>query len=81
MDSRNRFRLVAPDIDRMLRCFDRGIRNPEAPAEGMVPVLDGFFALLKKLAPLEKNKDAKAIWVTVPRGTVDKPCKSGKRGL
>lgn len=66
-----KYRLVAPDIDRMVRCFDRGFMNAEAPTKSIIPVLDEFFKTFAPIAPLARNKDAKAIWATVPRGTLE----------
>ena len=66
-----KYKLVAPDIDHLVRCFEHGNRNPEVPTRSILPVLDELFAAFAPLAPLKKNKDAKAIWVTVPKGTID----------
>ena len=66
-----RYKCVAPDIDHLIRCFDNWDRNPEAPTKTILPLLDELFTLLSPLAPLKKNKDAKAIWVAVPRGMIE----------
>ena len=65
-----KYKLVAPDIDHLIRCFDRH-SNPEAPTKSIIPILDELFALLAPLAPLRQNESAKAIWVIVPRGAIE----------
>ena len=67
----NKYKLVAPDIDRLLNCFERGFLNPSAPSEALCKAMDPLFEMLRKLAPLQKNDEAKAIWVRIPRGLIE----------
>ena len=67
----NRNKITAPQIDRLLGCFDRGHLNPSAPSDKAKTAMEPLFAVLADLAPLKKNSEAKAIWLEVPRGTID----------
>lgn len=64
------WKLVAPDIDRLVRCFDRGILNPSPPTKGLLAALEPLFSALSDLEPMKSNDEAKAIWIMVPRGTI-----------
>lgn len=72
--SLNDYKLVAPDIDSLLNCFERGFLNPSAPSEDLCKAMDPLFEMLRDLAPLRKNNEAKAIWVTIPRGFIEDSC-------
>ena len=65
------WRLVAPNVDRLIACFDRGYRNPAAQTRKVLDALDLLFGALSDLAPLASNGEAKSIWLKVPRGTLD----------
>lgn len=65
------WKLVAPDVDRLLRCFDRGYRNPSPQTRTVLGALDRLFEVLTDLAPLSSNDEAKSIWLKVPRGSLD----------
>ena len=67
----NNYKLVAPDIDSLLNCFERGFLNPSAPSEALCKAMDPLFEMLREMAPLRKNDEAKAIWVTIPRGSIE----------
>ena len=67
----NNYKLVAPDIDSLLNCFEWGFLNPAAPSEDLCKALDPLFEILRNLAPLRKNNEAKAIWITIPRGAIE----------
>ena len=69
--SLNDYKLVASDIDSLLNCFERGFLNPSAPSEDLCKAMDPLFEMLRDLAPLRKNNEAKAIWVTIPRGSIE----------
>ena len=69
--SLNDYKLVAPDIDSLLNCFERGFLNPSAPSEALCKAMDPLFEMLREMAPLRKNDEAKAIWVTIPRGSIE----------
>lgn len=62
---------VAPDIDRLLRCFDRGYRNPSPQTHKVFSALDRLFEVLADLAPIATNDEAKTIWLKIPRGSLD----------
>ena len=61
---------VAPDIDRLVGCFDRGLLNPSAPTAELLSAMDPLFDALLDLQPLKGNNEAKAIWIMVPRGDI-----------
>ena len=67
----NDYKLVAADIDSLLNCFERGFLNPSAPSESLCKAMDPLFEMLRDLAPLRKNNEAKAIWITIPRGSIE----------
>ena len=67
----NEYKLVAPDIDALLRCFERGHLNSSVPAPELATAMEPVFCALKELAPLDADEEAKAIWLQVPRGTID----------
>ena len=62
---------VAPDIDRLLRVFGRGYKNPAAQTIGTLEALDRLFETLEDLKPLAGNDEVKAIWLKVPRGGLE----------
>ena len=62
------YKLVAPDVDTLLRHFDRGFRNHETPSRELLAAMDPLFSALSDLAPCKANDEAKIIWITVPRG-------------
>ena len=65
------YKLVAPDIDALLRCFERGHLNSSVPAPELVAAMEPVFDSLKELASLDEDEEAKAIWLQIPRGTID----------
>ncbi len=65
------YKLIAPDIDRLLRYFERGYLNPSAPTERIVSAMEPLFRALACLAPIDKNDEVKVLWIAVPRGTID----------
>ena len=67
----NSHKLVAPDIDRLLRYFDDRHMNPSVPTPALTAAMEPLFSALADLAPLEKNEEAKTIWLQIPRGTID----------
>ena len=69
MDNQNK--ITAPQLDRLLRYFDRGHLNPSAPTCKIAEAMEPLFSVLADLAPLKKNDEAKSIWLEVPRGTID----------
>lgn len=65
------YKLVAPHIDSLLRFFDRGYQNPSAPSPELAAAMDPLFAALKDLTPLPQNDEVKAIWLQIPRGSIE----------
>ena len=65
------YKLVAPDIDSLLRYFKDGHLNSSVPAPELVAAMEPVFDSLKELAPLDEDEEAKAIWLQIPRGTID----------
>ena len=65
------YRLVAPDVDELLRFFDHGLLNPTRSTSQLSGAAESLFDILKPLAPLKDNDEVKSIWVRVPRGTID----------
>lgn len=65
------YKLVAPDVDALLRFFDRRDTNPTAPSPLLLVALGPLFEALSPLAPLDKDGEAKAVWLRIPRGTIE----------
>ena len=64
-------KITAPIIDNLLRYFDRGHKNPSAPTRKIAAAMEPLFSVLSDLAPLKKNNEAKAVWIEIPRGTIN----------
>ena len=62
------YKLVAPDVDALLRHFDRGFRNSEKPSAELMSAMDPLFEALRPLTPCQANDEAKIIWIVVPVG-------------
>lgn len=69
-DSKNEYKLVAPVIDRFLRFFDRRYLNPSGTTEKLNAAMEPLFKAFEELAPLKSNREAKSIWIQVPRGNI-----------
>lgn len=65
------YKLVAPDIDRLIRYFKHGHLNPMASTSALLAAMEPLFEILTPLAPYKKNKEAKTIWLRIPRGTIE----------
>lgn len=66
----NKYKLVAPDVDRLLRFFDKGHLNPSGVRPKLDKAMKPLFKALAPIAPLKSNDEAKAIWVQIPRGDI-----------
>ena len=65
------YKFVAPDMDALINVFERGLTNSSVPSKELCEAMDPLFKVLSDLVPLKKNEEAKAIWITVPRGTIE----------
>lgn len=65
------YKLVAPDVDALLRHFERRYMNPTASTPSLLAAAGPLFEELSPLAPLNKDGEAKAIWLRIPRGTIE----------
>ena len=65
------WKLVAPDIDRLLGLFGRGYKNPAAQTDNVLDALDRLFEVLADLEALTGNNEVKSIWLKVPRGSLE----------
>ncbi len=65
------YKLVAPVVDELLRYFDHRSLNPIPSTPALLVAFTSIFDILAPLAPLKKNNEAKAIWIRVPRGTIN----------
>ena len=61
---------TAPEIDSLLRCFDRGWQNAEQPSQALMNAMNPLYSALADLAPCSSNKEAKVLWITAPRGDI-----------
>ena len=55
------YKLVAPDVDALLRHFDRGFRNSEKPSAELMSAMDPLFEALRPLTPCQANDEAKKL--------------------
>ena len=65
------YKLVAPDVNRLLMFFDQGHLNPFSSTPALLAAAEKLFGILDSLAPLKTNNEAKAIWLRIPRGTIE----------
>lgn len=65
------YKLVAPDVDALLRHFNQRHMNPTASAPSLLTAVGPLFESLSPLAPLEKDDEVKAIWLRIPRGSIE----------
>ena len=65
------WKLVAPEIDRLLRAFGRGYKNPSAQTRKVLDALDRLVDVLADLKPLADNDEVKSIWLKISRGSLD----------
>ena len=70
-EDEKQYKLVAPDVDLLLRYFDHRSLNPAPSTPALLAAFTSIFDILTPLAPLKKNNEAKAIWIRVPRGTIE----------
>ena len=66
-----KYKMVAPDIDRLLNAFRHGYMNPTVSTEALFKAMEPLFEILKPLAPYKENDEAKTIWLRIPRGTIE----------
>ena len=71
-DDDTQYKLVAPDVDSLLGYFDHRSLNPNPSTSALLAAFNSIFEILSPLAPLKKNNEAKAIWIRVPRGSIEK---------
>ena len=65
-----KYKLIAPDVNRLIGCYSHSIQNPEQPSAALMSAVDPLFRAMTDLAPSKKNDEAKGIWITVPRGEI-----------
>lgn len=70
-EDEKKYKCVAPDIDRLVLHFDQGSYNARKSTPELLDAMTPIFELLKPLAPLKENNDAKAIWLRIPRGQIE----------
>ena len=70
-DDEKEYKLVAPDIDSLLRYFDRQQLNPMQSTDALLSALKPLFEMMKPLASINKYDEVKAIWLRIPRGTIE----------
>ena len=68
------YRLIGPDVDTLVRCFDRRYMNPVRSTQEMFEAFQSVWNLMARVAPLEKNEDVKALWIRVPKGKIEDFC-------
>ena len=66
-----KYKMVAPDIDRLLLAFHHGYMNPTSSTDALLAAMEFLFTILKPLAPYKENNEAKTIWLRIPRGSIE----------
>ena len=64
------YKLVAPDIERLLKYFDKDFLNSSGVRPALAKAMNPLFDLLEPLEPLDKNNEVKFIWLLIPRGDI-----------
>lgn len=65
------YKLVAPDIDALLHYFNRRYMDPTSSTPALLETVSPLFEALSPLGPVKNNDEAKAIWLRIPRGTIE----------
>ena len=63
-------KLVAPNFDRLICCFDNHYRNSSKPSKELSEAIDELFDLVQNIKPLKDNDEIKMVWIRVPRGDI-----------
>lgn len=64
------YKMVAPDVDDLLRYFDRIRLSPTQSTPALLAAAEQLCNMMEPLAPLKTNNEARAIWLRIPRGTI-----------
>ena len=64
------YKMVAPDVDELLRYFDRLRLSPTPSTPALFAAAEKLCNIMEPLAPLKTNDEARAIWLRIPRGTI-----------
>ena len=67
----NEYKMVAPDVDRLLLYFFRDLSNPIPSTPALLAAIEPLFEILEPLEPLKKNDEVKTIWIRIPKGTIE----------
>ena len=65
------YKMVAPDIDSLVRCFDSRDINPTLSTPELLNGMKPLFEALEMLKPYRRNEEVKVIWIRIPRGTIE----------
>ena len=65
------YKMVAPDIDCLIRCFYNRNLNPKLSTPALLNGVKPLFEALEPLKPYSKNEEVKVIWLRIPRGTIE----------
>ena len=65
------YKLIAPDVDELLRYFDHRSLDSTPSNPRLLAAFTSIFDILTPLTPLKKNNEVKAIWIRIPRGTIE----------
>ena len=70
-DDEREYKLVAPDVDQLIRYFDNRYLNPILSTPALLSATNLLWDALEPVAVLPKNDEAKSIWIRVPRGKIE----------
>ncbi len=63
-------KFVAPNFDRLIRCFSNNYRDSSKPSRELSEAIDELFSSIKYIKPLKNNDEIKMVWIRVPRGDI-----------
>ena len=70
MKLNKKYKYVAPDVDRLLNCFDRNFLNSSPLSEKLIPIMESLYKVMEPIKPFDKDGEIKGIWILVPRGDI-----------
>ena len=66
-----KYKFVAPDFDRLLRCHDRNYLNSSPVRKALLPVINQIFEIMEPVIPIDNYGEVKTVWLRVPRGKIE----------
>ena len=71
VDGSDSKRLTAPELDGLLRRFDRGLMSPVPLTGALREAVAPLCRLVSPLVPIDSDGEVRALWLRVPSGTIE----------